>query len=266
MCSIGRALRASINALVSCQQIDQEIGIASPLFSGGGWNLDEAERYVGERFSMRRNPVLAIAGSLLLILTGLLLMDSNLAAKDKKGKPSVCSSPHPEQLCTAANICGSSNSPCLLEIRRVGGGVDASVTPNIPNFPKDSVICITTGTNVTWRGEGKNTGIMVDFGDSSPSNLQEQLWEVPIAPLLSSRKKPVAINTRSALVIRVQPTVCVGIRIFISLPWVVGRTMFSRLPGYSFLLANFVKSRRGYWPAEPNLERIGRRGKRSHAR
>ncbi len=190
MCSIGRALRASINALVSCQQIDQEIGIASPLFSGGGWNLDEAERYVGERFSMRRNPVLAIAGSLLLILTGLLLMDSNLAAKDKKGKPSVCSSPHPEQLCTAANICGSSNSPCLLEIRRVGGGVDASVTPNIPNFPKDSVICITTGTNVTWRGEGKNTGIMVDFGDSSPFE--------PSGTIMGGSDRPVTVLTKKA--------------------------------------------------------------------
>jgi len=84
---------------------------------------------------MKRNPLLAIACSLILILIGLLPMDSNIAANDKKTKPSVCSNPHPEELCSAANTCGSSSSPCVLEIKRTGGGNDASVTPNIPNFP-----------------------------------------------------------------------------------------------------------------------------------
>ena len=103
-----------------------------------------------------------------LLMLALLLLASHLIAKDKKAKATSCSNPHPEQLCTAANICGSSTSPCVLEVKRVGGGSDASVTPNIPNFPKNSVICINTGTTVTWKGDGKNTGLMVDFGGKSP--------------------------------------------------------------------------------------------------
>jgi plastocyanin len=139
---------------------------------------------------MKGNPVLAITSSLLLILMGLLLMDGNSAANDKKTKPSVCSNPHPEQLCSAANTCGSSGSPCVLEIRRTGGGYDASVTPNIPNFPKEpAAICIATGTTVTWKGEGKNTGIMVDFGASSPFD--------PAGLIMGGSDRPVTVLTKT---------------------------------------------------------------------
>jgi plastocyanin len=117
---------------------------------------------------MKRNRFLAIGCSLIVILFGILLVDGNISAKDKKPKTTVCSNPHPDQLCTSANTCGSSSSPCVLEIRRTGGGEDASVTPNVPNFPKDSPICVAPGTSVTWQGEGKNTGIMVNFGATSP--------------------------------------------------------------------------------------------------
>jgi plastocyanin len=139
---------------------------------------------------MKRNPFLAIACSLIVILIGLSLMDGSIAANDKKSRPSVCSNPHPEQLCTAVNTCGSSGSPCLLEIRRTGGGYDASVTPNIPNFPKEpAAICIGTGTTVTWEGEGKNTGIMVDFGNSSPFD--------PSGLIMGGSDRPVTVQTKT---------------------------------------------------------------------
>ena len=64
--------------------------------------------------------------------------------------------------------CGSNGAPCVLEVKRVDGGTEASVTPNIANFPKDGTECIKTGANVTWQGAGKNTGVMVDFGETSP--------------------------------------------------------------------------------------------------
>jgi hypothetical protein len=102
------------------------------------------------------------------ILLGLFLMTGYTLANNKKSKTTFCSNPHPEQLCSAANTCGSNGSPCVLEIRRTGGGSEASVTPNIPGFPKDSVICIKAGATVTWQGAGKNTGFMVDFSSSSP--------------------------------------------------------------------------------------------------
>jgi hypothetical protein len=138
---------------------------------------------------MKRNRFLAIGCSLILICIGLLLMDGNIAANDKKAKPSVCANPHPDQLCTAANTCGSSSSPCVLEIKRTDGGVDASVTPNIPNFPKESPICLATGTNVTWKGEGKNTGIMVDFGASSPFD--------PSGTIMGGSDRPVTVLTKT---------------------------------------------------------------------
>ena len=139
---------------------------------------------------MKRNSFLAIACSLLLVLTGLLLTVGSIPAKDKKTKPSVCSKPHPEQLCSTANTCGSSGSPCVLEIRRTGGGNDASVTPNIPNFPnKPAAICIATGTSVTWQGEGKNTGIMVDFGGSSPFD--------PSGLIMGGSDRPVTVLTKT---------------------------------------------------------------------
>jgi hypothetical protein len=139
---------------------------------------------------MKSRPFLVIGSSLILIMIALLLMGSGIAAKDKKSKKTVCSNPHPEQLCSVANTCGSSGSQCVLEIKRSGGGIDASVTPNIPNFPKDSVICIATGTSVTWQGEGKNTGIMIDFGGSSPFD--------PPGTIMGGSDRPVTVLTKTA--------------------------------------------------------------------
>jgi hypothetical protein len=106
--------------------------------------------------------VFGLIGLVLLAVVG------HSGTKDKKNKTSFCSNPHPEQLCSAANICGANGSPCVLEVKRLGGGSEASVTPNVANFPRDAAVCIKTGSNVTWQGAGKNTGIMVDFGESSP--------------------------------------------------------------------------------------------------
>lgn len=99
----------------------------------------------------------------------LLVVTAHVVANDKKApKPTVCSNPHPETLCTAANTCGSKDSPCVLNVKRTDGGTGASVTPNVPGFPKNTVICIAAGTTVTWQGDGKNTGVMVDFSGNSP--------------------------------------------------------------------------------------------------
>ncbi len=139
---------------------------------------------------MKSKPLLVIGSSLLLALIGLLLINGTITAGDKKPKPSICANPHPEQLCTAANTCGSSSSPCELEIRRTGGGTDASVTPNIPNFPKGSTpICIAPGTSVTWKGDGKNTGIMVDFGATSPFD--------PAGTIMGGSDRPVTVQTKN---------------------------------------------------------------------
>jgi plastocyanin len=124
------------------------------------------------------------------ILIALLLVTAHVVAGDKKSKQSLCSNAHPEQLCTAANTCGSSSSPCVMEVRRSGGGTDATVTPNIADFPKKSVICINPGTTVTWQGGGKNTGIVVDFGASSPFE--------PSGTIMGGSDRPVTVLTKKA--------------------------------------------------------------------
>lgn len=138
---------------------------------------------------MKTRPFPTIVCSLVLI--PLLVMAGHLAANDKKSnKKSFCTNPHPEQLCTAANTCGSSSSPCVLDVKRTGGGSDASVIPNIPNFDKDSVVCIKTGTSVTWQGSSKNTGFVVDFGASSPFD--------PSGTIIGGSDRPITVATKKA--------------------------------------------------------------------
>jgi hypothetical protein len=124
------------------------------------------------------------------VLLALLLVTGHVIANDKKTKKTSCSNPHPEQLCSTANTCGSSGSPCVLEVKRTGAGSDASVTPDLPNFPKGGVICINTGTSVTWQGAGKNTGIMVDFGDSSPFD--------PSGTIMGGSDRPITVVAKKA--------------------------------------------------------------------
>jgi hypothetical protein len=137
---------------------------------------------------MKSRPFPVILCGLLLLV--LMVMAGHLVAQDKKGKKSYCSNAHPEQLCTAANTCGANGSPCVLEVKRVGGGVNASVTPNLPNFPKDTVLCIKTGASVTWQGSGKNTGLMVDFGGSSPFE--------PSGPIMGGSDRPITVVAKKA--------------------------------------------------------------------
>jgi hypothetical protein len=132
--------------------------------------------------------LLAIVCSSLLLLLLVVVADSG--ANDKKEKKSVCTNPHPEQLCSAANTCGLNGSPCVLEVKRVDGGSGAAVIPNIPGFPKDGVVCIKTGANVTWQGAGKNTGVMVDFGDSSPFD--------PAGTIMAGSDRPITVVAKKA--------------------------------------------------------------------
>jgi len=132
-----------------------------------------------------------------LVFLALLMASVYVGAGEKKSKKTFCSIPNPEQLCSAKNTCGSAGSPCVLEVKRsvlevkrTGGGTDASVTPNIPDFDKDSAICINSGTNVTWQGAGKNTGVMVDFGATSPFD--------PPGTIMGGSDRPVTVVAKRA--------------------------------------------------------------------
>ena len=135
---------------------------------------------------MKSRPFAAVVFSLALILP--LLVAGLTTANDKKHKKSYCSNPHPEQLCNAVNTCGSASSPCQLDVKRTGEGSYAAVVPSIPNFPKDGLICIQAGTTVTWRSTSKNTGFMVDFGETSPFD--------PAGTISGGTDRPITVVTK----------------------------------------------------------------------
>jgi hypothetical protein len=78
----------------------------------------------------------------------------------------ACTEPNPQSLCNASNTCGSSSSPCTVDVKRDSDG--ASSTPDIPGAKGNSTFCVKTGTTIVWESTQKNTGFVVDFGSSSP--------------------------------------------------------------------------------------------------
>jgi hypothetical protein len=78
----------------------------------------------------------------------------------------ACSEPDPQSLCNAGNTCGSSSTPCIVDVKR--DNVGASATPNLPGAKGNSTFCVNTGTTIVWKTTQKNTGFVVDFGSPSP--------------------------------------------------------------------------------------------------
>jgi hypothetical protein len=97
-------------------------------------------------------------------MTCLLLLVSCVAALAQNDKY-ACSEPDPQSLCNPGNTCGSSTSPCTVDVRRTDSG--ASATPSIANAKANSTFCVKTGTTIVWKSTQKNTGFVVDFGSSA---------------------------------------------------------------------------------------------------
>jgi hypothetical protein len=85
-----------------------------------------------------------------------------LAQNDKY----ACTEPNPQSLCNTGNTCGSSSTPCTVDVKRDDYG--ASATPGIPGAKGNSTFCVKTGTTIVWDSTQKNTGFVIDFGSSSP--------------------------------------------------------------------------------------------------
>lgn len=102
-----------------------------------------------------------------------LLLNVYIIAKDtkKKVKNDVCSAPNPASICAAENTCGSASAPCSVDIRRSGGS-SASATPSIAGAKGNKAFCIKTGADVTFTSSSKNTGFVLDFGNSNPFDHQ----------------------------------------------------------------------------------------------
>lgn len=88
------------------------------------------------------------------------------ATAQSKASKYACSEPNPAQLCNAGNTCGSTSSPCTVDVKRTADG--ASSTPSITNAKSNSLFCVKPGTTVIWKSTGKDIGFVVDVGPSSP--------------------------------------------------------------------------------------------------
>jgi hypothetical protein len=105
--------------------------------------------------------------SFLIVLP--LLVTSFIVGQDskKKVKNGVCSSSNPSSICTEPNTCGSTSSPCTIDIRRSGMNY-ATAKPSIPDAKANKPFCVKVGTTVTFSTSSKNTGFVIDFGKDNP--------------------------------------------------------------------------------------------------
>jgi hypothetical protein len=95
-----------------------------------------------------------------------IVVSSAYVTAQSKSSDYACSKDVSAQICTAENTCGSTSSPCVVDVNRTANA--ASATPGIPNAKGNSPFCIKPGTTVLWKSTGKDIGFVVDFGPSSP--------------------------------------------------------------------------------------------------
>ena len=106
----------------------------------------------------------------------------------KKAKDNVCAATNPN-LCEDSNTCGSAVSNCEIDIRR-SGEESADATPNIPGAKANAPFCVKVGTKITFKSTSKNTGFVVDFGNSSPFDSGGVIMGGADRPILVEAKKP----------------------------------------------------------------------------
>jgi hypothetical protein len=100
-----------------------------------------------------------------LLLLSMVVLAEYASAQSKNSRY-ACQEPSPAQLCNAGNTCGSSSTPCTVDVKRTANA--ASSTASIPNPKSNALFCVKTGTTVAWNSTGKNIGFVVDVGPSSP--------------------------------------------------------------------------------------------------
>jgi plastocyanin len=104
-----------------------------------------------------------------IVVSGLLLLHGPTVVGQHKPtnvRKSACTTAHPESMCSANNTCGSSSSPCMVDVKRTSDS--AATRASITDAKDNALFCVKTGTKVTWQSESKNTGFVIDFGASSP--------------------------------------------------------------------------------------------------
>lgn len=108
-----------------------------------------------------------------IVLITLLFGAKFAAMAQKDDKDLNCSAANPQSICHAGTTCGSSTTPCVINVRR--GSYTASATPNIPDAKANRPFCVKAGTTITWQSGSKSTGFILDFGQNSPFESQSTI-------------------------------------------------------------------------------------------
>jgi len=135
---------------------------------------------------MDKRQLLAVCGCLILpvLVTGLVQ-----GTEKKKLKNDVCAAGNFQNVCSSANTCGSATSPCRVDIRREGAD-SATATPEIPSGKSNAPFCVKAGTTIIFTSKSKNTGFVLDFGQSSPFDSGTSIMGGADRPISLTAKKP----------------------------------------------------------------------------
>ena len=154
---------------------------------------------VSERESETMKPISKFTFALGCMIVALLCATSALAQK-KKANPYACNQPQAENLCTAANTCGSASTPCVVSIRKSGSG--ASIAPTTAEGKSNQLFCVKAGTTINFETKSKNTGFVVDFGPQSPFDKEDSI--------VGGSKKPDSAVAKSPGCYRFSAGACVS--------------------------------------------------------
>jgi plastocyanin len=121
------------------------------------------------------------AWSAVLVLFSIVLLTCSSAQSQKKNRYACDDDEQHESVCNAANTCGSSSSPCTVDVTRSANS--ANVKPGIPSAKNNQLFCIKAGTTVVWMSSNKHNGFLVSFGSDSPFD--------PDGPIVGGANKPI---------------------------------------------------------------------------
>lgn len=108
-----------------------------------------------------------------VLLTGLVR-----GGEKKKPKNDMCATGNAQSICSAANTCGSTSSPCQVDIKRDDGD-SASATPAIPSGKSNAPFCVKMGRRSLLQASLRTRDSFSILGILRPLILVESSWAAP---------------------------------------------------------------------------------------
>jgi hypothetical protein len=125
-----------------------------------------------------------------ILVTPVLLVGLLQGGEKRKPKNDVCSGTNSQNICSSDRTCGSTTSPCRVDIRRSETGGSASATPDFAGGKSNEAFCVKVGTTIIFDSKSKDTGFVLDFGNSSPFDGRPAIMGGADRPVSVVAKKP----------------------------------------------------------------------------